>query len=465
MIKFSFLSFLYCFLLAPQQLRAQSVGDDVRAPVTLTNGQYLENCLGDRGGLVNGAFVVRNSAGKDIYRHPRTGWTYFAVDVIGNIFLQGSSTNNIEVLAAGDGAQFNYQLVLDNFGDLVLTNLQTMLINYATPGNRLDPLNCPPTGCDVPAEGDCGGCVTAVAPAGKKCVYCANQRTCFESPTYACPSNDATIATLAACSSTTTPPRLTPGAVPTTTTTRRPTTTLRPMTFTTGLTRKFTGTTGTIQAITLTLSRALFTQPDESAEAPSDEESGLQQGVIIGAAIGAVLCILLVLMLMAFFIYRNYAAGKRRRLAGATNPNSFDAFYQPNQAFAPNAMNHPQHGGSFMAIGGSFVPQQPSQSFITPQSAGGTVQSVQTVATIQSAGPGVAENYMLASNDGIMSARERGPTAMMSAREEQYPSQAYGISVANDAYGTSRRPTFAPAVEDPIGTYGVRQPRAQLPDF
>jgi hypothetical protein len=464
MIKFTFLSLLYCLFFASSD--AQPVGSVVRAPVTLTEGQYLENCLGDRGGLVNGVLVVRDKAGKDIFRYQSQRglvFRFFAVDAIGNIFLQGNTQNDIEVLEYGDGAQFKYQLVLDNFGDLVLTNLGNSLVNYLSPGNRLEPLNCPPMGCDVPAEGDCLGCVTAAAPAGKSCVYCAMQRTCFESPTFACPSNDATIATAAACSSTTTT-RLTPGAGTTTTTTRRPPTTMRPMTFTTGLTRKFTGTTGTIQAITLTLSRVLFTQPpSDSGEAPADEESGVQQGVIIGAAIGAVLFILLVLMLMAFFIYRNYAAGKRRRMVNASNPNSFDSFYQP-QAFVPTAVNHPQHGGSFIAP--QQQQQQTGQTFMATRGTVSNGGTVQTVATIQSPGRSIsAENYMLASNDGIMSARERGATGMLSAREEQYPSQAYGISVQNDAYGTSRRPTIAPAMDEAIGTYGARQPRAQLPDF
>lgn len=463
----------------------QSLGEVVRAPVVLTEGQYLENCVGDRAGLLNGVLTVRTASNAIVYKSPNpTQFTYLAVDNFGNLFLQrGSDRDGIVLLSPGDGTQFLYQLVLDNWGDLVLSNLGTMLVNYATEGNREQALPCPPTGCDVPAEGDCLGCINAKLPpkATGSCVYCVTQRTCFQSPMYACPPSDKTINSTAGCS-TTLPPR-TPGVATSTTrpTTPRPAVTTRLMSFTTARTRQFTGTAGTVQPITLTLMRPLFTQPEDTSEAPSAEDSGVQQGVIVGAAIGAVLCVLIVLMLMGFFIWRNYSAGKRRRLTGAANPNSFDSFYQPNQFVAGGAVNHPMNPGYH----GSFIAQQQQQHQQQHQqqqmigtfnggasthggsfgsSGGGS--SVHTVASIPASGRSmVTENYMLASNDGIMSARDRGATAMLSAREEIYPSEAYGISVPNDAYASSRRPTIAPPMDDNVGTYGVRKPRGELPDF
>jgi len=308
----------------------QSLGQRLPAPLVLQGSQYLENCHGDRAGIVGGFLTVSDgaSAGRNFFRLASQGtFAALVVDADGNIFLQRAN-NQVFVLERGDGPQFTYTLELDDLGQLSLLNDKNELY-FGTVGRDV-PRACPVLGCDSVDSGDCEGCLSL--PNGQSCAYCPNEGTCLAS-TRACTGEQGLFfrAQCVAPTTTTAPPSkvqpsLTPVPKGTAFTVRPPLTTTKPVTarptVASGVTNGFVTRAAdtnrpqfTVRPVTLpTLANQLFTSGPGDTD---DDSSGgaadgtLETGAIVGIALGAFIVVCAVLLLMGFLIVRHIRATKR----------------------------------------------------------------------------------------------------------------------------------------------------------
>ncbi len=305
------------------------MGQRLPAPLVLQGSQYLENCHGDRAGIVNGFLTVSDgaSAGRNFFRLSSQGtFAALVVDVDGNIFLQRAN-NQIFVLERGDGPRFTYTLELDDLGQLSLLNNNNDLY-FGTIGRDV-PRACPVLGCDSVDTGDCDGCLSS--PNGQSCVYCPNEGTCLAS-TRACTGAQGLFFQAQCLAPTTSvpPSRVQPSLTPvpkgTAFTVRPPLTTTKPVTarptVASGVTNGFVTRPAdtnrpqfTVRPVTLpTLANQLFTSGPGDTDGDSSGGAGagtLETGAIVGIALGAFLIVCAVLLLMGFLIVRHIRATKR----------------------------------------------------------------------------------------------------------------------------------------------------------
>lgn len=321
------LLFLFLIVVA---VRGASRGQTLTAPLVLQEGDWLENCVGDRAGVMSGLLSVSDGTapGQFLFRLTSQGaFAALVVDASGNVFLQRTNQQTF-LLTQGEGPANTYRLFLNEKAELTVVS-QLNEIYFQTEG-RAVPRACPVLGCETIADGDCRGCLSS--PDGAKCIYCSKQKTCFATPTFICPSTDVTFTAVAQCGTTTTTTRSL-GATPAfNTPAPTPPFTVRAPPSTTTLVFKTrapaTGPTFTIRPVQLTLAKQLFTQAPDDDTSVVDEPSGLQEGVIIGIAVGAALFVCLVLLLMGFLIFRMFRAGNARRHAMTISNQAFNPHMQ-----------------------------------------------------------------------------------------------------------------------------------------